>query len=156
MVLVISPTMATAVQEVVASRRESCWQRLTFAERGKGLITCDCVCQRVVESRDGLPERDAWLLPRRSFSDLADIAYSSSALVDTPPVKLAQVVSTRSIPEQCIEESKGETSLDECEVRFRHNWHRHITPSMMAHSTKDSSHGSVPPWDPGDYHRPGR
>src|SRR5207249_4555887 len=32
------------------------------------------------------------------------------------------------------EEAKGETGLDEYEVRFWHSWYRHITLSMMAHA----------------------
>jgi len=126
---------AMTVKEVVAGRRESRWQRLTVAEGEKGLITYDWACQRVVESRDGLPGRDAWLLARRSVSDPTDIAYYlSNAPVDTPLVRLAQVASTRYTVEQCIEEAKGETGLDEYEVRYWHSWHRHITLSMMAHT----------------------
>jgi SRSO17 transposase len=126
---------AMTVKETVASWRESRWQRLTVAEGEKGLITYDWGCQRVVESRDRLPERDAWLLARRSVNDPTDIAYYlSNAPVDTPLVKLAQVASTRYTVEQCIEEAKGETGLDEYEVRYWHSWHRHITLSMMAHT----------------------
>jgi SRSO17 transposase len=137
---------ATTVKEVVASWPESRWQRLTVAEGEKGLITYDWACQRIVESRDGLPppwERysagpDAWLMARRSLSDPTDIAYYlSNAPVDTwaePMLKLAQVASTRYTVEQCIEEAKGETGLDEYEVRYWHSWHRHITLSMMAHT----------------------
>jgi SRSO17 transposase len=33
-----------------------------------------------------------------------------------------------------IEEGKGETGLDEYQVRYWHSWHRHITLSMMAHA----------------------
>lgn len=126
---------ATTVKEVVASWHESRWQRLTVAEGEKGLITYDWACQRVVESGNGLPGRDAWLLARRSVSDPTDIAYYlSNAPVGTPLLKLAQVASTRYTVEQCIEEAKGETGLDEYEVRFWHSWHRHITLSMMAHA----------------------
>jgi len=126
---------ATTVKEVVASWRESRWQRLTVAEGEKGLITYDWACQRVVESCDGLPGRDTWLLARRSVGDPTDIAYYlSNAPADTPLVKLAQVASTRYTVEQCLEEAKGETGLDEYEVRFWHSWHRHITLSMMAHT----------------------
>jgi SRSO17 transposase len=126
---------AMTVKEAIASWRESRWQRLTVAEGEKGLITYDWGCQRVVESRDGLPGRDAWLLARRSVNDPTDIAYYlSNAPVDTPLVKLAQVASTRYTVEQCIEEAKGETGLDEYEVRYWHSWHRHITLSMMAHT----------------------
>ena len=49
-------------------------------------------------------------------------------------LKLAQVASTRYRVEQGIEEAKGESGLDEYEVRHWHSWHRHITLSMMAHA----------------------
>jgi len=125
---------ATTAKEVVASWRESRWQRLAVAEGEKGLITYDWAYQRVVESRDALPGRDAWLLARRSVSDPTDMAYYlSNAPVDAPLLTLAQVASTRYTVEQCIEEAKGETGLDDYEVRFWHSWHRHITLSMMAH-----------------------
>jgi SRSO17 transposase len=126
---------ATTVKEVVARWSERQWQRLAVAEGEKGLITYDWACQRVVESGDGLPGRDAWLLARRSVSDATDIAYYlSNAPVDTPLLKLAQVASRRYTVEQCIEEAKGEVGLDEYEVRYWHSWHRHITLSMMAHT----------------------
>jgi SRSO17 transposase len=125
---------ATTVKEVVARWPESRWQSLTVAEGEKGLITYDWACQRVVESRDKLPGPDAWLIARRSLSDPGEIAYYlSNAPADTPLVLLAQVASTRYTVEQCIEEAKSETGLDEYEVRYWHSWHRHITLSMMAH-----------------------
>jgi SRSO17 transposase len=126
---------ATTVKEVVAGWSERCWQRLVVAEGEKGLITYDWACQRIVEAREGLPGPDGWLIARRSISDPTDIAYYlSNAPVDTPLLKLAQVASTRYTVEQCIEEAKGETGLDEYEVRYWHSWHRHITLSMMAHA----------------------
>jgi SRSO17 transposase len=71
----------------------------------------------------------------RSISDLTDIAYYlSNAPIDTPLLKLAQIASSRYVVEQVIEEGKGETGLDEYEVRCWHSWHRHITLSMMAHA----------------------
>jgi SRSO17 transposase len=111
------------------------WQSLTVAEGEKGWITYDWACQRVVESRDQLPGAEVWLIARRSLSDPTDIAYYlSNAPADTPLLKLAQVASTRYTVEQCIEEAKSETGLDEYEVRYWHSWHRHITLSMMAHT----------------------
>jgi SRSO17 transposase len=126
---------ATTVREVVAGWSERCWQRLVVADGEKGLITYDWACQRIVEAREGLPGPDGWLIARRSINDPTDIAYYlSNAPVDTPLLKLAQVASTRYTVEQCIEEAKGETGLDEYEVRYWHSWHRHITLSMMAHA----------------------
>jgi SRSO17 transposase len=126
---------ALPVKEVVARWPASRWQSLTVAEGEKGLITYDWACQRVVESRDKLPGPAAWLIARRSLSDPTDIAYYlSNAPTDTPLLKLAQVAATRYTVEQCIEEAKSETGLDEYEVRYWHSWHRHITLSMMAHA----------------------
>lgn len=120
---------------VVASWQANQWKRLTVAEGEKGPRTYDWACQRMVESREGLPGPDAWLLARRSVANPSDIAYYlSNAPVETPLLKLAQVASTRYTVEQCIEEGKGETGLDEYEVRTWHSWYRHITLSMMAHA----------------------
>jgi SRSO17 transposase len=132
--LAVGAVPATTVKEVVANWRESRWQRLAVAKGEKGLITYDWACERVVESRDKLPGPEGWLIARRSISDPTEIAYYlSNAPADTPLLKLAQVASTRYTVEQCIEEAKGETGLDDYEVRYWHSWHRHITLSMMAH-----------------------
>jgi hypothetical protein len=47
---------------------------------------------------------------------------------------MAEVASARWSVEATIEEGKGETGLDEYQVRYWHSWHRHITLSMMAHA----------------------
>ena len=126
---------AMTVKEVVTHWPESRWQRLAVAEGEKGQITYEWACQRLVESRDQLPGPDAWLIARRSLSDPTEIAYYlSNAPADAPLAKLARVASTRYTVEQCIEEAKGETGLDDYEVRYWHSWYRHITLSMMAHA----------------------
>ncbi len=90
---------------------------------------------RVVESRDRLPGPDVWLLARRSLSDPKQVAYYLAyAPVGTSFATLIRIASSRYTVEQCIEEAKGETGLDEYEVRFWHSWYRHITLSMMAHA----------------------
>ena len=124
-------TVATAV----ARWPESQWQRLVVAEGEKGPRIYDWACQRVLESRDGYFGPPAWLLARRSASDATEIAYYlAHASTDTPLLTLAQVASSRYTVEQCIEEAKGETGLDEYEVRYWHSWYRHITLSMMDHA----------------------
>ena len=105
------------------------------ADGEKGLVTYDWACQRVVESSNGLPGRDGWLIARRSLNDREEIAYYlSNAPADTPLLQLAQVVSLRYTVEQCIKEAKNETGLDEYEVRHWPSWHRHITLSIMAYT----------------------
>jgi SRSO17 transposase len=126
---------ARMVSEVIASLPKSAWKRLAVVEGEKGRITYHWARVRVVESRDQLPGPDVWLLARRSPSTPDKLAYY---LAYAPPKTsletLVRVASTRYTVEQCIEEAKGETGLDEYEVRFWHSWYRHITLSMMAHA----------------------
>jgi SRSO17 transposase len=126
---------ARMVSEVIASLPKSAWKRLAVVEGEKGLITYHWARVRVVESRDQLPGPDVWLLARRSPSTPDKLAYY---LAYAPPKTsletLVRVASMRYTVEQCIEEAKGETGLDEYEVRFWHSWYRHITLSMMAHA----------------------
>jgi SRSO17 transposase len=126
---------AQRVSEVIASLPKSAWKRLAVVEGEKGRITSHWARVRVVESRDQLPGPDVWLLARRSPSAPEKLAYD---LAYAPPqtglATLVQVASRRYTVEQCIEEAKGETGLDEYEVRFWHSWYRHITLSMMAHA----------------------
>ncbi len=107
------------VAAVVASWPAERWQRLIVAEGEKGYRTYDWACGRVVESRNGQPGPDAWLLARRSVNDPTEVAYYlSSAAEDTPLLRLAQVASSRYAVEQVIEEGKGETGLDEYDLNF--------------------------------------
>ena len=128
-------TPARLVSEVIADLPRSAWKRLAVVAGEKGMITYHWARVRVVESREQLPGPAVWLLARRSPSTPDKLAYY---LAYAPPktglATLVQVASTRYTVEQCIEEAKGETGLDEDEVRFWHSWYRHITLSMMAHA----------------------
>jgi SRSO17 transposase len=148
---------AVTVAAAVAAWPASCWQRLAVTEGEKGHIAYDWAGQRVVESRDKLPGPDAWLIARRSLSDPTEIAYYlSNAPADTLLAQVAQVASTRYTVEQCLEEAKGETGLDDYEVRYWHSWYRHITLSMMAHAwlasvrhqATEKKGGLNPSWPP--------
>jgi SRSO17 transposase len=126
---------ARLVSEVVASLPAHAWKRRAVMEGEKGAIAYHWARTRVVESRDRLPGPDVWLLVRRSLSDPKQLAYYLAyAPARTSFDTLIWVASSRYTVEQCIEEAKGETGLDEYEVRFWHSWYRHITLSMMAHA----------------------
>ena len=131
------------VSEIVAAWPRKIWQRLAVMEGEKGSIIYDWACQPVVESRDQLPGPDIWRLSRRSISKPDERAYYLCyAPPATPLPVLIWVASSRYTVEQCIKEAKGETGLDEYEVRFWHSWHRHITLSMMAHAWLASIHAA--------------
>ncbi|HVB21527.1 MAG TPA: hypothetical protein VNG51_06235 [Ktedonobacteraceae bacterium] len=126
---------ARMVSEVVASWPSHAWKRLAVIEGEKGPIEYHWARQLVVESRDQLPGPAIWLQARRSISDPRQVAYYLAyAPARSSLATLARIASTRYTVEQCIEDAKGETGLDEYEVRFWHSWYRRITLSMMAHA----------------------
>jgi len=74
-------------------------------------------------------------LARRSLKDPADRAYYFiCAGEDTSINELVRVAGARWTIEECFEQAKQETGLDEYEVRSWHAWHRHMTLSMFAHA----------------------
>lgn len=88
--------------------------------------------------RFGIPTERGFrkgLLVRRSCKDRDDLAYY---LTHAPPgtslKKLVRVAGARWAIEECFEQSKQETGLDEYEVRSWTGWKRHITLSMFAHA----------------------
>jgi SRSO17 transposase len=126
---------AETVAAVIAAQPLDSWQRLTVSGGEKGPRAYDWIRVRIVESRNKLPGPESWLLARRSIADPTDIAYYlSNAPQSTPLQTLAEVAAARWSIETTIEEGKGETGLDEYEVRYWHSWHRHITLSMIAHA----------------------
>ena len=75
------------------------------------------------------------ILVRRSLTDPDELAYFfTSSPVGTTKQKLADVAGSRWAIEECFEQAKQETGLDEYEVRSWHAWYRHITLSMFAHA----------------------
>jgi SRSO17 transposase len=126
------------VAEATAGLMETAWGRHSAGDGSKGPRWYDWAWLPVA----GLRQDDwgHWLLIRRSVSDPTELAYY---LVGGPAsVTCAQalrVAGMRWTIESCLEEAKGETGLDEYEVRHWLSWHRHITLSMLAHAFLASS-----------------
>lgn len=121
-----------SVQRVADSLPATAWQELTVAEGAQGPRTYQFVARRVWESRDGLPGRACWLLLRHNLDGTEPRYYLSNASEDTPLLTLAQVAAARWVIETEFETAKGETGLDEYEVRSWHGWHHHITLALLA------------------------
>jgi len=126
-----APLPQTA-QSVAASLPSAVWQEVTVAEGAQGPRTYQFVARRVWESRDGLPGRLCWLLLRRNLDGSEPRYYLSNAPADTPLEVLAQVAATRWTIETEFETAKGETGLDEYEVRSWRGWHHHIALALLA------------------------
>jgi len=75
------------------------------------------------------------LLVRRSLDNAQELAYYfTHAKPRTEVNQLVRVAGARWAIEECIEQAKQETGLDEYEVRSWTGWYRHITLSMFAHA----------------------
>ena len=120
------------VRAVAAGLAPAAWQELTVAEGAQGPRTYQFAARRVWESRDGLPGRACWLLLRRNLDGSEPRSYLSNAPADTPLLTLAQVAAARWVIETEIQTAKGETGLDEYEVRSWAGWHHHITLGLLA------------------------
>ena len=120
------------VRAVAAGLAPAAWQELTVAEGAQGPRTYQFAALRVWESRDGLPGRACWLVVRRNLDGSEPRSYLSNAPADTPLRTLAQVAAARWVIETEIQTAKGETGLDEYEVRSWAGWHHHITLGLLA------------------------
>jgi SRSO17 transposase len=120
------------VQGVAANLPPTAWRELTVAEGAQGPRTYQFVALRVWESRDSLPGRSCWLLLRRNLDGTEPRYYLSNAPADTPLLLMAQVGAARWAIETEFEIAKGETGLDEYEVRSWAGWHHHITLGLLA------------------------
>ena len=123
---------AQTVAAVAAQWLPTQWRTLTVAEGAQGPRTYQFGAVRVWESRDGLPGRESWLLVRCNW-DGSELKYHlANAPADTPLLRLAQVSALRWPVETEFQTEKGETGLDEYEVRSWHGWHHHITMALLA------------------------
>ena len=108
------------------------WPTLTVAEGAPGPRQYQFAALRVWERRDGRPGRASWLLCRRNLDGSHLKPYLSNAAPETPLLMLAQVSAWRWPVETEFQTAKGETGLDEYEVRSWQGWRHHITMALLA------------------------
>jgi len=123
---------ARTAAAIAASLAPRAWRDLTVAEGAQGPRTYQVAALRVWESRDGLPGRACWLLLRRNLDGGEARYYLSNAPEDTALLTVAQVAAARWTIETEFETAKGETGLDEYEVRGWSGWRHHITLALLA------------------------
>ena len=110
------------------------WHRRKVSEGTKGPIEYEFTRRRVVLSNHGLPEKEVWLLVRRTIGKERKYSYyisnaSRSVRIST----LIWLSGLRWAIEQCFEECKTELGMDHYEVRKFPGWHHHMLTCMLAH-----------------------
>ena len=130
--LFLNDTSARVDQHVQAMRH-SAWKKLSCGRGTKGDRYYEWAFVPFGTLTDDGKRKG--LLVRRSVKDKTDIAYYFTlAPARTRLQTLVNVAGSRWAIEECFEQSKQETGLDEYEVRSWHTWYRHITLSMFAHA----------------------
>jgi SRSO17 transposase len=130
--LVVGTAEPETVATVAGTMPSDRWQVLTVAEGAQGPRTYQFVAQRVWESRGGLPGRACWLVLRRNLDGSELKFYLSNASADTPLLILGRVGAARWPIETEFQTEKGETGLDEYEVRSWAGWHHHMILALVA------------------------
>jgi SRSO17 transposase len=120
------------VEEIAAALTASDWQVLTVAEGSQGPRSYQFAARRVWERRDEVPDRECWLVLRRNRDGSESKYYLSNAPRETPLLCLAQVGARRWPVETEFQTAKGETGLDEYEVRSWQGWHHHMVLALLA------------------------
>ena len=110
------------------------WYRRKVSEGAKGPIEYEFTKRQVVISRNGLPEKEVWLVIRRTLGDSPSYSYFiSNAMVSTRLKTFVWLSGIRWAIEQCFEETKTELGMDHYEVRKWPGWVHHMVTCMLAH-----------------------
>ena len=126
------PGEPSALTVAAVAATASAWETLTVAEGAQGPRRYQFWRQRVWECQEGVPGVARWLLLRRNL-DGSELKYAlANAPVATPLPTLAQVQAFRWPVETGFQQYKGETGLDEYEVRSWIGWHHHTALALVA------------------------
>ena len=113
---------------------EQAWVRATIKDGAKGPLICDFACLRVLESRNGLPGAEIWLIIRRNIDDPTEIKYYfSNAPADIDLLELVRISGMRWPVETILRTGKVEVGFDHYELRSWLGWHHHMLFVFLAH-----------------------
>ena len=116
----------------IVEESDAPWKKVVLGLGAKGPIASEEKILRVVDIRNGEPNKEIWVYARR-FED-GKIKYAiSNAPEDTPLVKFHDLALRRWPIEQCFEECKTGLGMDHFEGRSWVGFHRHILLVFVAH-----------------------
>ena len=116
---------------------EEAWTRASAGEGSKGerLYDWACVPLTSVDAEKAGFRAGRWLLVRRQIDDPQEFAYYLCyGPAQTEVRQLIRIAGKRWSIEDGFKAAKGETGLNEYEVRKWEGWHRHATLSLLAHA----------------------
>lgn len=122
------------VRTLARGLSEASWIRESAGEGSKGERLYDWVCLGLEGGLEEVGMR-RWLLVRRDIDEPDKQSfYLAYAPAGTSVEQLVPTAGKRWKIEEAFEQAKGETGLDEYEVRKWDGWYRHVTLSLLAHA----------------------
>ena len=123
-------SLATLAQSI----NDYFWYKRKVTEGTKGPIEYEFTKRRIILSNNGLPQKEVWVLIRRSLGkDPVYKFHVSNAPISTRLNLFVWLSGLRWAIEQCFEETKSELGLDHYEVRKFRGWHHHMLTCILAH-----------------------
>ncbi len=126
------------VRKVAQSLPEESWLRASAGAGSKGERLYDywaCMSLPEIEAYCAGSPAGRWLLMRRSIQEPEVVAYYLCyGPAETTVHELIRVAGSRWRVEESFAQAKGESGLDEYEVRKWDGWKRHITLCLLAHA----------------------
>ena len=121
-------------EKIARGTNDYFWYRRTVSEGTKGPVTYEFMKRRVVLCKDGQPDREVWLIVRRTLGESATYSYFISNATRCTRLKTFVWLSgVRGAIEQCFEEAKSDLGMDHYEVRKFPGWRHHMLTCMLAH-----------------------
>jgi len=110
------------------------WYKRTVSEGAKGPIEYEFTKRNVILAKDGLPDRNVWLIIRRTVGKNPEYSYYiSNAPVSTRLNFFVWLSGIRWAVEQCFQECKSGLGMGEYQVRKYTGWNHHMLTCMLAH-----------------------
>jgi SRSO17 transposase len=122
------------VRDLAKNINDYFWYKRKVSEGTKGPIEYEFTKRQVVLAKNGLPDKNVWLVIKRTVGPDPEYSYYiSNAPVSTRLSTFVWLSGLRWAIEQCFEETKSELGMDHYEVRKYGGWNHHILTCMMAH-----------------------
>jgi len=133
-VLATDTQKPTSVKKSAENINNYFWYRRTVSEGAKGPIVYEFTKRRTVLSNNRLPQKEVWLIIKRTMSDAPEYSFLiSNAHRSTRLDTFVWLSGMRWPIEQCFEETKSEPGMDHYEVRKYTGRHHHMSVCMSAH-----------------------
>jgi len=120
--------------EVAKGLHKTFWYKRVVSEGTKGPVEYEFTKRNITLAKDGLPDKNVWLIMKRTVGKNPEYSYYiSNAPVSTRLNLFVWLSGIRWSVEQCFQECKSGLGMGEYQVRKYTGWYHHMLTCMIAH-----------------------